>query len=93
MYNNLLQISSLKSSSDKDRISHSDEIDRIRKEAETENHRLRQEILASAEEYSKKVATLQKLHEEKLKQLDADMQKTIMVKEDCIHIVSTVDTA
>ena len=60
-------------------MTYTDEIDRIRKEAETENHRLRQDILNSAEEYSKKVATLQRLHEEKLEQLDAEMDKAIKV--------------
>ena len=45
-----------------------------------ENQRLRQEILSSAEEYSKKVEALQALHAEKLNQLKMEMDKALQVK-------------
>ena len=61
-------------------MAHSDEMDRMRKDAEEENHRLRQEILTAADEYSKKVETLQALHEQKLEKLKMEMDKVLRVK-------------
>ena len=52
----------------------------MRTEAEAENHRLRQEILTAADEYSRKIETLQALHEQKLEKLKMEMDKILTVK-------------
>ena len=61
-------------------MAHTDEMDKMRREAEAENHRLRQEILTSADEYSRKIETLQALHEQKLEKLKMEMDKVLTVK-------------
>ncbi|CAH1783825.1 unnamed protein product [Owenia fusiformis] len=60
------QISVLKHSLESKQSESSAELDRLKNEAEMENKRLSEEILASAEEYAKKIETLEKMHNEEL---------------------------
>ncbi len=56
-----------------------EELDRIRKEAEADNHKLRQEILDSADEYARKVAAMERLHEDKIQHLVHDHERQTKV--------------
>ncbi len=73
-----------------------EELDRIRKEAEADNHKLRQEILDSADEYARKVAAMERLHEDKIQNLvnDHDKQTKVHIVDLYVnwHMSGSVDT-
>lgn len=65
----LLQISSLKQQLQSKESDLYSEIEELKKTAESENQRLTNEMLRSAEEYAKKIESLEEMYREKLKQL------------------------
>ena len=58
----------------------SEELDKVKSEAEAENRRLRQEMLDSAEEYSRKIAQLEEIYENKLRHLEEQKDMDIRVR-------------
>ena len=63
------QVSSLKVQLQGKETTMSSELERLRKTAEEENRKLMQEMLKSAEEYGKKIESLEDMYRDKLKQL------------------------
>lgn len=53
----------------------SEEMDKVKREADTENRKLRQEMLEAADEYSKKIDALEDMYKNKLKQLEEQRNK------------------